>query len=1109
MNQGYVHEVFSEVATRMPEAVAIECAGGPFVTYRALEEESNRLANYLLGAGARKGSVVAVVAEETVTIVTAIIAALKAGCVFVPLDPRTPSKRLESLLAEVSPSFFVVEAGTLATLARAIEGTSAGAKIICPGGTGEDAMPAGLNVADDYATFQDTSRPRIEHGPDDMCYVYFTSGSTGKPKGIAGRLKAIDHFIRWEIETLGLEEGVRVSQLTTPSFDASLRDIFTPLCAGGTICAPANRDTVADARRLVAWLDERRVNLVHCVPSLFRSLLNEELNAAQLTALKYVLMSGEPLLPSDVRRWVSVYGERIQLVNLYGPSETTMVKFFHFVRPPDAERRAVPIGKPMEGAKAVLLDVKGKVCAPGSVGEIYIRTPYRTLGYLNQPELTAEVFLPSPFSNDPQDILYKTGDLGRQLEDGNFEFLGRKDQQVKIRGVRVELREIEDLLLRHPTVKDVAVVDRDDAEGGKYLCAYVVPDGETTTAALKEYLAEHLPEYLVPSAFVLMEALPRTLTGKVDRRVLPSPEQARAGGGREYVPPRTAVEEMLASVWAQVLKVERVGVEDNFFDLGGHSLLVTRLLSRVRTVLGVDLPMRRLFESPTVAGLAQAVEAARLAERGVQLPPLRPFPRGGRLPLSFAQQRLWFLDQLEPGSAFYNFESVVRIGGPLDTNALARSLNEIVRRHETLRTTFAVADGEPSQIVAAALEVELPVRDVRALSLAEGEAELHRAVEEELTRGFDLARGPLIRALLVRLADEEHILLFTMHHIISDAWSEIVFVRELTALYEAFMAGRPSPLAELPVQYADFAAWQREWLQGDVLEEQLSYWKQHLADAPVVIELPIDRPRPAAQTFRGARHLFTLPAPLSDALQALGRQEGTTLFMTLLAAFDALLHFYSRRSRIVVGTDVANRRMAETEGLIGFFINQLVLSTDVTGDPTFRELLARVRETALGAYEHQDLPFEKLVEAINPARNPQYSPLMQVKLVLQNVPVSVVEPAGLNFSPIEIERGTAQMDLIVNVREGVPSLAGFVEYNTDLFNASTIARLIEHFETLLGRVVNEPGARLSELVEMLAADDRRLRLSRERELEESRVGKLGQVRRRAIGSTGLKNLETT
>ena len=605
MKHESVQELFSQVAEKLADQLAIERAAER-ITYSTLEANSNKLANFLLSAGMERGALVAILADDTIEVITSIIGVLKAGGVFVPLDPAIPENRLQAMIAEVTPAWFLVQSKFLNTLTHVTGATTERAKIV-----GLDNADVAEELGADYPRIEfygrhpNTQKPAVEYDADDMCYIYFTSGSTGRPKGIAGRLKGIDHFIRWEIKTLNVSGGTRVSQLTTPAFDAFLRDIFTPLCAGGTVCVPESRETIVDADKLIEWLDESRINILHCVPSLFRAIVNQPLNPDRLAALQYILLAGEPLLPADVKRWMDVYGDRVQLVNLYGPTETTMTKLYYFVQPADQERRFIPIGKPMEGSRALVLDAKGQACPPGAVGEIYIRTPYRTLGYYKQPELTQEVFVQNPFNDNPKDIVYRTGDLGRVLEDDNFEFLGRKDQQVKIRGVRIELREIEDLLRNHQGVKDVAVVDLEDTSNNKYLCAYVVLAEQLESGALREHLSANLPSYMLPSAFVVLDALPRTISGKVDRRALPKPAQWRAQ--QEFVAPSTPLEESVARIWCQVLNVERVGIHDSFFELGGHSLLATQLLSRVRAELDVDVPLGTLFATPTVAGLALAI----------------------------------------------------------------------------------------------------------------------------------------------------------------------------------------------------------------------------------------------------------------------------------------------------------------------------------------------------------------------------------------------------------------------------------------------------------------------------------------------------------------------
>lgn len=604
MKQEYIQQMFEQAADEFAANVAISHRDRR-VTYAALESESNRLANFLLDSGAAKGSIVGILAEDPLVTISAIIGVLKAGCVFVPFDPRSPVKRLAALVGEVSPKWFVVESKFFSIAGEVAGGAAIDIRVVIPDG------------GEEYATYTNSTRPVVSSMPDDLCYIYFTSGSTGRPKGIVGRLKGIDHFIRWEIKTLGIGPECRASQLITPSFDAYLRDIFVPLCAGGTLCVPDTVDTVLDGSQLVEWLSQQRISLVHCVPSLFRLINSQEAGANSLAELRYVVMSGEALLPADVGRWVESHGDRTQLVNFYGPTETTMTKFCYFVQPEDKDRRLIPIGKPMEGARALVVSPKGEACPPGKIGEIYIRTPFRTLGYYGQPELTSEVFVPNPFNNDPNDLVYKTGDLGRVLDDGNFEFLGRKDHQVKIRGVRIELVEIENLLRRHESIGDVVVVAREDTEGNKFLCAYVVLDQQVDTVELKSFLSDLLPESMVPSAFVVMDALPRTISGKVDRNLLPAPGHARSLS-RSFVAPRTPVEMELAAIWAEVLGIPEIGIRDNFFASGGHSLLATQLISRTRTAFGIDLPLRALFNKPTVEGLSLIVTQMQLEQENQQ-----------------------------------------------------------------------------------------------------------------------------------------------------------------------------------------------------------------------------------------------------------------------------------------------------------------------------------------------------------------------------------------------------------------------------------------------------------------------------------------------------------
>ena len=605
---------------------------------------------------------------------------------------------------------------------------------------------------------------------------------------------------------------------------------------------------------------------------------------------------------------------------------------------------------------------------------------------MGRKALTAERFVTDPFSEDLQAKLYRSGDLARWLPDGELEYLGRIDNQVKIRGFRIELGEIEAVLAQHPAIQQAVVLAREDSPGDKRLIAYVVTaDGSAISVNdLRSYLQLKLPDYMVPSAFVFLDSLPLTPNGKLDRKALPAPDHSRSNSDQSYSAPRTPVEELLAGIWAEVLKLDEVGIHDNFFELGGHSLLATQFVSRINTAFQIDFPLRRLFETPTIAGLADSVQASMEIEKDSRtVRSIVPVPRSNHTPLSFAQERLWFLDRLDPDSPTYNVPAAFRLAGDLNLNALEQSLNEVVRRHEVLRTVFATVNGNPVQKILPSLAIALTPIDISQQPENERQPALQSLLKEEAERPFDLSRGPLIRARLWHLAPHDHVLALNLHHIVSDGWSMGVLFRELSALYQAYRSGEPSPLPELPIQYADYAIWQRNWLQGENLDIQLSYWRKQL-DGLSTLQLPTDHLRPPVQTYRGASQSLELSAQLSQAIKGLGRREGVTLFMTLLAAFQTLLCRYCGQQDIAVGTPIAGRARQETEGLIGFFVNTLVLRADLSNNPTFKELLRQVRETTLEAYTHQDLPFEKLVEELHPERNPSISPLFQVMFILQN-----------------------------------------------------------------------------------------------------------------------------
>jgi len=1033
---------FRSAAERWPESVAIAAAGRE-LTYGELRRRADRASAALAASGFTPGSLLPIVASDISEVVVAMLGALGVRGAFVPITPDLPAARLSRLLAEVASPWAYVEPRFAPLLAEHWP------RSVPPPDTSWSSAGYGLPV------------PSVDPEPDDLCYVVFTSGSTGEPKGIAGRLKGVEHFVRWEIELLGAGPGTRVSQLTSPSFDAALRDLFVPLTCGGTVCVPEDRKQAADGRWLARWLEEQEVSVLHSVPSLFRGLLNEGLRASSLPALRHVLLAGERLLPADAERWLATFGERIQLVNLYGPSETTMTKFFHVVRPSDAELGSIPIGKPMKGAAAILIDEKGNACPAGMPGEILIRTPFRSLGYFRRPDLTRQAFIPNPFGDDPEDLVYRTGDLGRVLRSGELEFLGRRDHQVKIRGARVELGEIEDLLRRHPAVADQVVVASEEPEGGISLLAYVVLSRPVAAGELRVHCLAALPDYMVPSAFVVLAALPRTFSGKVDRGALPKPDGTTEGGDGDDSYLQGPAEELIAATWGEVLGLQRIGRKEDFFALGGHSLLAGRVLNRLQAAFGVELSLRSFVEAPTIAGLAAAVQACRVAG-GPGGPPLERC-EGEPTRLSFAQERLWFLAQLAPESATYNLPSHVLLEGPLDLAALAATLAEVVRRHDVLRSRFPASDGSPRVEVQTAEHHPLPLVDLGGLAAAAREREIPRLAAAEAQRPFRLDGGALFRVTVVRLSPRRHALLATMHHIVGDAWSTAVLVREVSALYPAFECRAASPLPELPLRYRDWAAWQRRWLESEVAAASLEHWRQRLANLPALLSLPTDRPRPPVQSYRGGRVPIQWPNGLSSALASLARREGATLFMVLLAGFMALLHRWTGEVDLAVGAPTAGRRHVETEGLIGLFVNTLVMRGDLRGDPTVSELLGRVRALVLDADANQTIPFERIVEAVQPQRSLAHSPLFQVMLVLQNAPREALELPGLRLRLLPGSTRGAKVDWTLSLAEGRDGLGGAFEHSSDLFDRVTAKRALCGLERLLGDLAADPARRISEL----------------------------------------------
>jgi len=1042
-----IHRLFEQQAEKTPDAVALMFDDAA-LTYRELNLQANRLAHHLLGLGIRPDDRVAICAERSLEMVVGLFAILKAGAAYVPLYPDYPAERLAYMLDNCSPAALLGQSRLLKMLPDlSVPLIALDAETGFKQQPGHNPDPAALGLS-----------------AKNLAYVIYTSGSTGQPKGVMNRHDGVVNRLLWAQDEYRLGADDRVLQKTPFSFDVSVWEFFLPLLAGSRLVM-ARPKGHQDPHYLADCVETSGITTMHFVPSMLQVFL-DQIGAERCPSLRRVLCSGEALPYALQQRFLAQWPD-IELHNLYGPTEAAIDVTSWRCRA-DAHDGIVPIGHPIANIRIYILDAGLQLAPLGVAGEIHIGGIGVASGYLNRPELTEERFIRDPFSTDAEARLYKTGDLGRWLADGSVEYLGRNDFQVKIRGFRIELGEIEALLLKCPGVREAVVIAREDKAGDKRLVAYLVAKdgGQLTAAELRVRLGESLPDYMVPGAFVLLPGLPLGANGKLDRQALPAPDD-EALATRPYEAPQGPAETAIAAIWRELLEVGQVGRHDDFFALGGHSLLAVQLVARLRRELNVEVTLGELFDQPTPAGLALIAGHAAQADS----PPILSADRSRPLPLSWAQQRLWFLDQLDhaAGTA-YHIAAGVRLQGCLDRKVLRAALDRIVARHESLRTCFVSIDGQPLQVIVPEdAGFALRERDLRAMPGHEQSAGVKQIGADEAAGPFDLSVGPLIRGQLLQLADEEYILLVTQHHIISDGWSTGLFVRELSAIYAAFSQGLPDWLPEPVIQYADYAVWQRQWLQGGVLATQTDFWRRHLKGAPALLELPADRPRPPVQSYAGAGVELRLPAELTAGLRQLSRRHGGTLFMTLLCGWSVLMARLSGQRDVVIGTPVANRQHAEIEPLIGFFVNTLALRVALDGDPSVAQLLAQVKATTLSAYAHQDLPFEQVVEAVNPARSMSHSPLFQVMLALNNTPKSeALTLPGLTLSPVARPNTATQFDLTLSLTEADDTIVGSLDYAADLFDAATVERWAGHWQTLLSAMVaddRQPIGRLPLLTE--------------------------------------------
>ncbi|ALZ13646.1 pyoverdine non-ribosomal peptide synthetase PvdD [Pseudomonas aeruginosa] len=1050
--QGTLQQRFEEQARQRPQAVAL-ILDEQRLSYGELNARANRLAHCLIARGVGADVPVGLALERSLDMLVGLLAILKAGGAYLPLDPAAPEERLAHILDDSGVRLLLTQGHLLERLPR-----QAGVEVLAIDGL----------VLDGYAE----SDPLPTLSADNLAYVIYTSGSTGKPKGtLLTHRNALRLFSATEA-WFGFDERDVWTLFHSYAFDFSVWEIFGALLYGGRLVIVPQwvSRSPEDFYRLLC---REGVTVLNQTPSAFKQLMAVACSADMATqqpALRYVIFGGEALDLQSLRPWFQRFGDRQpQLVNMYGITETTVHVTYRPVSEADLEGGLVsPIGGTIPDLSWYILDRDLNPVPRGAVGELYIGRAGLARGYLRRPGLSATRFVPNPFPGGAGERLYRTGDLARFQADGNIEYIGRIDHQVKVRGFRIELGEIEAALAGLAGVRD-AVVLAHDGVGGTQLVGYVVADSaedaERLRESLRESLKRHLPDYMVPAHLMLLERMPLTVNGKLDRQALPQPDASLSQ--QAYRAPGSELEQRIAAIWSEILGVERVGLDDNFFELGGHSLLATRVISRVRQEQQLDASLKALFERPVLEAFAQGLERTTDAVSTIPLA-----DRQQPLALSFAQERQWFLWQLEPESAAYHIPSALRLRGRLDVDALQRSFDSLVARHETLRTRFRLEGGRSYQQVQPAVSVSIEREQF-------GEEGLIERIQAIVVQPFDLERGPLLRVNLLQLAEDDHVLVLVQHHIVSDGWSMQVMVEELVQLYAGYSQGLDVVLPALPIQYADYALWQRSWMEAGEKERQLAYWTGLLGGEQPVLELPFDRPRPARQSHRGAQLGFELPRELVEAVRALAQREGASSFMLLLASFQALLYRYSGQADIRVGVPIANRNRVETERLIGFFVNTQVLKADLDGRMGFDELLAQARQRALEAQAHQDLPFEQLVEALQPERNASHNPLFQVLFNHQSEIRSVtpeVQLEDLRLEGLAWDGQTAQFDLTLDIQEDENGIWASFDYATDLFDASTVERLAGHWRNLLRGIVANPRQRLGELP-LLDAPERRQTLS--------------------------------
>jgi amino acid adenylation domain-containing protein len=1013
-------------------------------SWRDFHRTVSSLVLQLREKGLTKGDVVAVCGPRCFGVISAMTAAMVSGGVLLPIDPALPHSQRSLMLREAQAKFL---------FATETEYGCGRQLVLMP--ISEHAV-----LGEELISMPDVSE-------SDPAYIFFTSGTTGIPKGVLGVHKGLSRFLEWQQSTFRIALRDRCSQLIGLSFDMVMRDIYLAISSGASLYLP-DTDASLAPEEILPWLEKNRITVIHTVPTIAASWLSRVPPGVSLSSVRWIFSGGEPLRDSFVRRWRATFPQAGAIVNLYGSTEGTLAQCFNILGP-DLIPGIQPVGRPLPGTQALVLRNGNQLCGLGEPGEIAVRSQFLTAGYINAPDQNRNRFLPNPFTGEESDRIYLMGDRARLRPDGQLEVLGRIDTQIKVRGVRIELGEIESALCLHPAVRDAAAKLWSNEDDDFQLAGYItLRQGLSATAEeLRKHCRGLLQDAKVPTEFVVLDRLPFTRNGKLDRCALPKPANP-LDSSHAPAAARTPIEETLCSIWSTLLRKQTVGVHDNFFEIGGHSLLATHVSARVRSAFEIDAPLAWLLQGPTIAELAVHIEASRRGAAAAKFELSHSSEPDPAPPLSYPQRRLWFLDQLDPGGAAYNIPSPVRMGGRVDADALRRAFCELVNRHEPLRARFHDSDGTPVQTIVSDNDIPLPIVDISEVPA------VHRLpVAEAITRKgaaqpFDLAHGPLLRTCLVRLDQDDYVLALTVHHIACDGWSLGVLIRDTALLYSTFRDGQEPELPPLGLHYSDFARWQHVWIESSAAGEQLAYWRGRLEGAPQ-LQLPTDHSRQPGRAARAAWLRIYLPLELVDQLKAVARSQATTLFTVLLTGFKVLLYQYSGQEDLVVGSTYANRTPA-TEALIGFFANTVALRTDLSGNPTFAGALRRVSKTVLGAYAHQELPFDKIVQELRPARGLETVPFARALFTLQTTFLPSLHKAGLRLESIPVHREVAQTDLIIDLLETTRGLLVAAEYNCEIFERTTIQRFLERFTTVLEAIAVNPETNIQD-IDLLSSEE--------------------------------------